>query len=270
MGTSKSMPTPAGGQWTDLKAQLTSYLAGGDEVTPQQLVKTTLAAVGGLPIRSSGSGAGGANGAGGGGRGGGGGASRTSVGQAVSGLGGFGRALAEGGLGQALTALGMSDLEGRPATEVIARISEHLSEGCNGLEQDVLRGALQQAILNAAELMDDPIYENLENSLQDFVSREGAEGLLELFLTQYVFDRVWLMIEDYASLRTDSQQQMGNLEAAVEQSCRTNVQDELAYHKEQGTFSNLDWFGNDGLRVADDLVSYLEQRLTANTPGGGE
>jgi len=185
-------------------------------------------------------------------------------------LGGFGRALAEGGLGQALTALGMGDLEGKSATEVIARISEHLSEDCNGLEQDVLRGALQQAILNAAELMDDPSYENLENSLQDFVSREGAEGLLELFLTQYVFDRVWLMIEDYASRRTDSQQQMGNLEAAVEQSCRANVRDELAFHKEQGTFSNLDWFGNDGLRVADDLVSDLEQRLTANTQGGGE
>jgi len=164
----------------------------------------------------------------------------------------------------------MGELEGRPASEVIAKIAEHLSSDCNGLEQDVLRGALQQALLNAAELMEDPTYENLEASLQDFISREGVEGLLVLFLAQYVFDRVWLMVEDHASRRTDSQEQMSSLEAAVEHACRANVQEEIAYQKEQGTFSDLDWFGNDGLRVADSLVSELEQRLTESARGGGE
>ncbi|OQC31086.1 MAG: hypothetical protein BWX70_00992 [Verrucomicrobia bacterium ADurb.Bin070] len=275
MGTSKSMPTPTGGKWTDLKAEISSYLAGGSDVTPHQIIKTTLGAAGGLPVRSPGGtprgsvGGGGGRGGGGGG-GGGGGRGQTSVGGAVSGLGGFGSALSSGSLGQALTALGMGELEGRPATEVIAKIAEHLSSDCNGLEQDVLRGALQQALLNAAEMMDDLTYENLEASLQDFISREGVEGLLELFLTQYVFDRVWLMVEDYASRRTDSQQQISSLESAVEHACRVNVKEEIAYQKEQGTFSNLDWFGHDGLRVADSLVSDLERRLTESARGGGK
>jgi len=49
-----------------------------------------------------------------------------------------------------------------------------------------------------------------------------------------------------------------------------NVKEEIAYQKEQGTFSNLDWFGHDGLRVADSLVSDLERRLTESARGGGK
>jgi len=87
------------------------------------------------------------------------------------------------------------------------------------------------------------------------------EGLIELFLTQYVFDRVWLLIEDYVNKRTDSQGDISNMEIAVEQACRSNVHDEIEYHKTNGSFDNLDWFGADGHRVAETVVSGLEDRL---------
>lgn len=265
------MPTPKGGKWTSVKGEITNYLAGKGNVTPQQIIGSTISAAGGLSLRSpiggTGSGGGGA-GSGGRGRSASGGqrarsAGGSSVGRAASGLAGFGAMLGTGGLAQALKSLGIEDLRGRPAGEVISRIADHLSDGLHGLEQDVLRGVIQQALLNAAELTGDSTYENLEASLQAFLSSDGIEGLVELFLTQYVFDRVWQLIEDHVNKRTDSQSDISNMEVAVEQACRSNVHDELEYHRADGSFDNLDWFGNDGLRVADAIVSGLESRLRA-------
>lgn len=265
------MPTPKGGKWTSVKGEITAYLAGNGNVTPQQIIGSTINAAGGLSLRSpiggTGSGGGGAGSSVGGGGASGGRRTRSaggsSVGRAASGLAGFGAMLGTSGLAQALEALGIEDLRGRPSGEVISRIADHLSSGTHGLEQDVLRGAIQQAILNAAELTGDSTYDNLEASLQTFLSTDGIEGLIELFLTQYVFDRVWLLIEDYVNKRTDNQRDISNMEVAVEQACRSNVHDELEYHKTNGSFDELDWFGIDGLRVAEAVVSGLEDRLLA-------
>lgn len=269
MGTSQSMPTPKGGKWTGVKSEISEYLSGSGNVSAQQLIGSTILAAGGLSLRSAPGGTGQGRAGGGGGGGGGGGAmrglreGRGSVGRAASGLAGFGSELGSGGLTRALDSLGIEDLRGKAVGEVISRIADRLADGIHGLEQDVVRGAIQQAIYNAAELTGDPTYENLEASLQTFLSREGIDGLVELFLTQYVFDRVWLLIEDYVSKRTDSQGDIANMEAAVEQACRANVHRELESQKTNGAFDKLDWFGSDGLRVAQGIVSGLESRLRA-------
>lgn len=258
MGTSKSMPTPKGGKWTGVKSDINAFMSGNSSITPERIISSTIAAAGGLPLHSPGGSAGAGGGGGGGGyyeKGG------TSVSRAASGLAGFGSVLGSGGLGEALESLGIEDLRGRPAGEVISRIAEHLSEDANGLEKDVLRGAIQQAIYNAAELVDDPTYDNLEASLQTYLSQEGIEGLVELFLTQYVFDRVWLLIEDYANKRTDGETDVANLETAVEHACRSNVHDEIEKHKTEGRFDNMDWFGSQGVGIAETLIADLEQRL---------
>jgi len=254
------MTTPRGGKWTGVKGEISSYLSGAGSVTAQRIIGSTIDAAGGLSLRSPSAGAGRGGDSGGGGASGGG-SGGSSVARAVSGLAGFGVTLGKDGLTQALTSLGIEDLRGKPAGEVISRIADHLSKDVTGLEQDVLRRAIQQAIYNAAELADDPTYENLDESLQTFLSREGIEGLIELFLTQYVFDRIWLLIEDYVNKRTDTQADISNMETAVEQACRSNVHDEVELYKREGHFDNLDWFGRDGLRVAEAVVTELEQRL---------
>ena len=269
MGTSKSMPTPTGGSWSGVKRQVSAYLSGGSGITPQNVVASTIAAAGGLALRSPGgipsSGAGGGGVGGGGGSGGtkklAGGAGGRSIARAVTGLGGFGSTLSTDGLAQALDSLGIEDLRGKPAGEIISRIAEHLSEDLNGLEQDVLRNAVQQAIYNAAELVDDPTYENLEASLQTFLSLEGIEGLIELFLTQYVFDRIWLLIEDHVNKRTDSEAEISSMETAIEQACRSNVHSEIDQSKSEGRFENMDWFGRDGRLVGESLITSIERRI---------
>lgn len=278
MGTSKSMPTPSGGKWKNVKGEISSFLSGNGTVTPAQIINSTIAAAGGLPLRSPGSNIGGESSGYGGAGGGastsgaprGGRIARSSVARAVSGLGGFGAALGAGNLGQALAALGIEDLRGKPAGEVISRISEHLAKDLSGLERDVIRSAVQQAIYNAAELTGDPTYENIEASLQTFLARDGVEGLIELLLTQYVFDRVWLLIEDHVNKRTDSVADVTSMEAAIEQACRSNVHEEIDRQKQNHVFERLDWFGGDGIRVAQDIVADLEQRLRHAGQGGAQ
>lgn len=270
MGTSKSMPTPKGGRWTDVKGEISSYLTGDGTVTPQQIVGSTITAAGGLSVRSQGSASGGVGEAGEGSGGVASGGASRSVTRAISGLGRFGAALATEGLAQALNSVGIEDLRGKPATEVIIRIADHFSEDARGLEQDLLRGAIQQAIYNVAELAGDPTYENLEASLQSFLTLEGIEGLVEVFLTQYVFDKVWLLIEEYVNNRTDSETKVADLEIAVEQACRSIVHDEVAQHKQEGHFNRMDWFGRDGQRVAETVVGELERRLQEAAQGGAQ
>jgi hypothetical protein len=111
MGTSINLPTPKGGDWTDVKRDINSLLNDGTPGDVQQLIAGVIGAAGGLAFPST-TGVGGGTGAGrGGGGGGGGGGSggrirAASVGRAISTLGGFAAALGDGGLGAALDVLG--------------------------------------------------------------------------------------------------------------------------------------------------------------------
>jgi len=103
---------------------------------PSRLIGRIIAAVGGLGWSTSvarvagvatGAGAGGGGGGGGSGKSGGrGGSGKASVGGAVSALAGFGAAVRSGGLNAHVGALGLSDLRGRSAVEVVSPIAEHL------------------------------------------------------------------------------------------------------------------------------------------------
>jgi len=193
MGTSIGLPTPSGGDWTKVKNDITDFLGGSPNVTTDQIIGGTIVAAGGLGSPSPGSSPSAGGGAGGGGGSGGGGGvgtsrGRAAVGRAVSGLGGFGAAVRGGSLDAGLDVLGLAELRGRPAAEVIARISEHLAEGAEGLQAELLRTALQDTILEAAAIEGESGYQNLGEALQNFLNREGVDGLVESFLTHYVFD----------------------------------------------------------------------------------
>ena len=130
---------------------------------------------------------------------------RAAVGRAASSLGGFATAVGSRGLDAGLDVLGLGELRGRPATEVVARIAEHLATGVEGLQGDLLRIALQDTLLEAAALEGETGYENLSDALQSFLDREGVEGLVESFLTHYIFDRIWAYVQAHVERRSAGQ-----------------------------------------------------------------
>lgn len=276
MGTQKSLPTPKGGDWTPVKRDINALMNGSDNVGPDQVVAGVVGAAGGLSFPSSlgaGSGGGGFGGGGRGSSGGGGGGSAggsrpSSVGRALSGLGGFGSALASGGLGAALDALGLGELRGKPAAEVVARIAEHMAAMADGLQLELLNATLRDAILDAAALEGDRTYENLEASLQSFLARDGIEGLVECFLTRYVFDRVWTLVENHIDLRSGSESETVAMSSAVERHCQSQVHTLVQDLRSEGQFDGVDWFGQAGQALGNRIVATLEFRL--NNPESQE
>ena len=92
MGTSASYGTPSGGEWTSVKRQISATLGGGNtSATPGSIVGGTTSASGGLSFAGGGGGAAATGG-------------RNRIAATVSGIGGFGAAVRDGGLDAALTA----------------------------------------------------------------------------------------------------------------------------------------------------------------------
>lgn len=252
MGTSRSFPTPSGGGWTDAKRAVTSWFNSPGRASGG-VVGRTIEASGGL-----GGDGGGGGGGGGGGRGGG-----SSAGRAAAGLGGFGAAVAAGALADGLRALNLGNLEGRPAAEVVAAIAEHLSEGVQGTEGELLQAALRDALFDIAEAEGSAGYESLESALHAFLADRGVEGLVENFLTCLVVTRVWFHVENHAQQKASSASELEALQTSVEMCVREQVREVVADANARGAFDRMDWFGQAGRDVGGRIASDLEARLRA-------
>lgn len=262
MGTSKSAATPSGGGWTPVKTDVTSALAG-NSVSPGKLVAGTISAFGGLSPSSSGSGeTGGGGSAAGSGSGVGGGSRRTGVANAVSGLSGFGSGVASGGLNQALQNLGVSDLVGKSAAEVIGKVAERLSEASTGQEKELLSAALRDALLDAAGSQLDGSYESLDSSLESFIQAEGVEGLVELFIGNYAFELVWYGLEQHVTAKSGTNEEAEALASAVRSACQVRARDAVSAEKTAGKFAQVDWFGSEGQKRGFAIAEQLERQLT--------
>ena len=228
MGTSKNFSTPKGGPWTPLKNDLTDHLAGDSDITPERLVGRAIAAAGvGLGGLRNSSGGGGA--AGGGGRGaardgdGGGARASRAVGGVVAGLAGFGASVRAEGFDAALNRLGLEDLRGRPAAEVLAAIAEKLASEADGPQKEVINAALLEVLFDAADIDGAEGYDDLAASLQSFLDHNGIEGLIESFLTKCVYDGIWFTIEEHVGKKSGTNSDVKTLAGAVEGVCRAEV-----------------------------------------------
>jgi hypothetical protein len=157
--------------------------------------------------------------------------------------------------------LGLSELRGRPAVEVIARIAEHLAEGADRLQQELMTATLRDAILECAALGGDGTYDALDIALQAFLGREGVEGLVESFLTHFVFDGVWSLVEKHVDTHSTGNSDSQALASAVEAACRMHVQELVSDLRREGRFDGVDWFGTEGARLGEGIVATLEFRL---------
>ncbi len=121
--------------------------------------------------------------------------------------------------------------------------------------------ALRNALLEAAALQEAGEYADLDASLQEYFDQNGVESLIDGFLSNYVFDRVWLAVENWTQLKAESVAASEGLSVAVSQACREHVSSLIDETREAGRFDQVDWFGSEGIQMADQLVSELEGRL---------
>jgi hypothetical protein len=249
MGTSASYGTPSGGEWTSVKRQISATLRGGNtSATPGSIVGGTTSASGGLSF----AGGGGAAATG----------SRNRIASTISGIGAFGAAVRDGGLDAALTRLGLDDLRGRPAAEVVIAISEHLAKEAEGLDREFLQTALSEALIEAASLRDELGYNDFAVGLERFLAENGPAGLVELFLEHFVFDTLWGRIEQHAVDKSPDAASLESLMTAIQGECVAQVREQIDAARADGSFASVDWFGVPGRELAMRIVVDLEARLS--------
>lgn len=261
MGTSRGISTPSGGDWSNVKREITEYLKGPKKGAFPNIVGSVISAAGGLGMglgkRSLG-------GMGAGGGGGGGTTARHSrrIGRVISGLGGFASAVQEQGLTEALGTLDLSTLEGQPAVEVIAKVSERLAEGLDGIDGELLRSALNDAVLDAVQLEGELGYADLEEALQEFLNTQGVSGLIELFLTQFVSKIVTAHLLEFLNEKTDNEQETEALLSGIEIVCRDRAQTVIGSYQTDGRLNEIDWFGKSGQSLGRELADSILTELT--------
>ena len=212
MGTSKSISTPTGGEWSGTKSLITSRLRGTRSVAPSSIASSVVRAGGGIGV----------------------GGTPVGIGSVVGGIGGFGAAAAEFGFDEGLAFLGLGDLEGLSAVEVAAAIADHLAESLDGLDADLMRDAVREAVLEAAELSEVDGLEDLERGLESFLETEGVLGLVALVIERYVFNAIWARIEDHAQLQAPTREEFEALLIAVQGVCESEVRKTIRDIEESG------------------------------------
>ena len=239
MGTSKSMSTPTGGGWSRAKSLITGKLTGSKNVTPSSIAGSVVHAGGGVGV----------------------GGTPGGIGSVVGRIGGFGAAVAETGLKETFATLGLGDLEGLSAVEVTAMIADHLAESLDGINADLMRDALREAVLEAAQLGEVDGLEDLESGLESFLGKEGVMGLIALVMEKFVFNAIWACIEDHAQLKAPTREDFEALLIAIQGVCESEVQNTISELEKSGEIGSVDWFGPEGTRLGRRIFERVEQKL---------
>lgn len=185
----------------------------------------------------------------------------------MGGIGGFGARLAEAGLREGLAALGLRDLEGLSAVEVAAAIADRLAESLDGVNAELMRDALREAVLEAAELGDRDGLEDLESGLESFLEEEGVLALIALVLERFVFNAIWANIEDHALQKAPTREDFEALLTAVQVVCENEVGQAIRDIEERGEAELVDWFGPEGARLGRRIFERVELRLRTGREG---
>jgi len=250
MGTSRSLSTPKGKKWRNVKSDITSTFTGTRDVPDGRIVSGVVSATGGIS-------SGGAR-SGGGGR-------TKGITKAISKLGGFGAILATSNLEKAIQSLDLPDLKDKSATEIVSIVAERLSSNVSGIEAEALKKALQDTILEASQLTEEGTYTDLEKSLQKFLQQEGIRGLVELFLAEYVFDFTWVFIEKYVQEKAKDGKSLEAFMTAHKSICGTKVKEKINEISKSKSFDSVDWFGKEGQRLANTIVAEIQKALLSLT-----
>jgi hypothetical protein len=257
VGTSKSLGSGSGEAWAHLKGDITSFFSGSREVPVRNLVSGVVNAANGIGISGRGNG-----GSGGGGSRNSGGGARV-VGPVVGALGGFGSVVRDQGLAAGLKGLGLPDLAGKSAVEIVSAVSQHLASAVDGLDGELLKAALNDAILEAAQLGAEDGFVDLEKGLQAFLGERGIPGLVEEFLCRFVFDAVWANIEGHVNARAADERATEAFMSAIDGVCAAEVRAVIDDVRANGTFDRTDWFGSDGQRIGRQIFETIHIRLRA-------
>jgi hypothetical protein len=126
----------------------------------------------------------------------------------------------------------------RPGMEIVSAIVEHLTKHISGLKGDILRKAAHEALLDAAGLGYGPERLNVRVGLEKFLKKRGPRKILELFLSRYVFNTIWIQVQDTMRQQVGGQS-LGKSMLPLERLCVSAVKSVLDEWETEGKLEGL-------------------------------
>ena len=148
------------------------------------------------------------------------------------------------------------------ALSVVEQVAANLSRTILGLQGDVLRKSLQEALLDAAGPGYEPDGPDLEAGLSVFLQKKGTKGFLELFLSRYVFNTVWIRIQDAVQMQIQDQRLFTTTMHELDSLCRSLVKTVLDEWERDGKLDQL----HSDRQIAESLIRRLEDSLLESSP----
>lgn len=246
MGTSKGYGMPTGGAWTPLKNEASRFVkeiggaSGGSSssthASPERLLGRYIEAFGGSRKVSSGRG------------GGSGGHVGRAAGNVGGKLGGFLSSVSSQGLVATLREIGLSDLIGKPASDVASGLLDAFTDPANTLDDEAVRTALSELLSEMLESAKTP--EEVETVFSEIITAQGVTKILADFFGRYVYR---LFCRDFYE---GWQKKVGEAQAnqklhEVKDYIFSAIKSKFA-GKESATKS---WNGKDGLRLSQEIMN---------------
>ena len=187
----------------------------------------------------------------------------VDIGKAVADLYAFVLAISSKGFEGALRASMQGVETDQPGPELVTAIGEHLSHGITGLQAEVFCKAVEEAIFDAAGLGYDLQRLNVKAGLERYLRKRGAKQFLELFLSRYVFDAVWLRVQDHLRAKSGSRS-LRKSAVGIERFCASVVRSVVENWHVEGKLERLPA----KKRLGTTLIATIETRLleTTNAP----
>jgi len=127
------------------------------------------------------------------------------------------------------------------------------------LKADILRKAVQETLFHAAGIGYGPEPLNVKVGLEKFLRKRGSKKLLEFFLSNYVFNTVWIRMQDGVRLKLGSRFLINSM-IAIERFCVTVVKSVLSEWDTAGKLDEL----STKRRLGTTLIKTVQARLVEN------
>ena len=109
------------------------------------------------------------------------------------------------------------------ATEFVERLANAFCPAFAGVESELLKKSLQEALLTSIDLQGDASVSEFRELLQRFLRRHGTVALVRLFLRLHMFNMVWFELRQSDAMPCRSEQALAALISAVERACQAKA-----------------------------------------------
>jgi hypothetical protein len=112
----------------------------------------------------------------------------------------------------------------RTATELVSDLANTFCHDFTGLESDLLKKSIQEALLFTVGVDGTVSVRQFGNTFRDFLRQRGTKGLIRLVLGLHMFNTVWFEFLESDAVQFRSEETLGRLSTVLEQECFTKAE----------------------------------------------